>query len=338
LADFGKALHVWARRLEQMTTESEKIAGAPRKRRWPWLVGGIVFVLLVACGVCPGGIILALLSTLGAGEFGDAVAIIRVEGSIGGGSMLNPFAGGVYSEEIINYIHSADEDPSVKAIVVRINTPGGAVVPADEIYSELSKVDKPVIVSMGDVAASGGYYIACAADHIFANPATLTGSIGVYSEVPNAEELLEKLGVEVVIIRGGSSKAAGNLYEKMSDEDVAILQVMVDEIHDMFVNVVAEGRDLPVEQVRELADGRAYTGQQALAVGLIDELGNLPEAIDYAAQEGGITGKPRIVDYQGAPSLWQLLTSALTQPRPTISLEEVLRLSTPVFLYSYIEP
>jgi len=310
----------------------------PRKRRWPWVVGGVTLVLVVACGMCLGGLMVAWRSIISPQEFGDAVAIIRVEGTIDTGSTLNPFGGGVYSEDIISYIHRADEDPSVKAIVVRINSPGGAVVASDEIYSELSKVDKPVVVSMGDVAASGGYYVACAADYIFANPATLTGSIGVYSEVPNAEKLMKKLGIEVLIIRSGSSKAAGNLFEKMSEEDVAILQAMVDEIHGMFVDIVAEGRGLPVEKVRELADGRGYTGKQALELGLIDELGNLPEAIDYAARAGGITGKPRIMDYQAAPSLWQLLTSALTQPRPSISLEEVLRLSTPVFLYSYIEP
>jgi len=321
-----------------MIAESERTTMLPRKRRWPWVVGGVTLVLVVACGMCLGGLMVAWRSIISPQEFGDAVAIIRVEGTIDTGSTLNPFGGGVYSEDIISYIHRADEDPSVKAIVVRINSPGGAVVASDEIYSELSKVDKPVVVSMGDVAASGGYYVACAADYIFANPATLTGSIGVYSEVPNAEKLMKKLGIEVLIIRSGSSKAAGNLFERMSEEDVAILQAMVDEIHGMFVDIVAEGRGLPVEKVRELADGRGYTGKQALELGLIDELGNLPEAIDYAARAGGITGKPRIMDYQAAPSLWQLLTSALTQPRPSISLEEVLRLSTPVFLYSYIEP
>lgn len=321
-----------------MIAESGKTAMLPCKRRWPWVAGGIAIVLLVACGVCLGSLLVAWRGVIGSQEFGDAVAIIHVEGTIGTGSTFNPFEGGVYSEEIIRYIHSADEDPSVKAIVVRINSPGGSVVASDEIYSELNKVDKPVIVSMGDVAASGGYYIACAADHIFANPATLTGSIGVYSQIPNAEELLKKLGIEVLILRSGPSKAAGNLFEKMSEEDLAIIQAMVDEIHEMFVDIVAQGRDLPVEKVRELADGRGYTGKQALELGLIDELGNLPEAIDYAAQAGRIVGKPRIVDYQAAPSLWQWLTSILTQPRPIISLEEVLRLNTPVFLYSYVEP
>ncbi len=321
-----------------MTEESAKSPRVTRQRRWPWIVGGLVLVLLMVCGTCMGGLPLLWYSVLSAGGSGDAVAIIRVEGSIGESSTLSPFGGGVYSEEIINYIHRADQDPSVKAIVVRINSPGGAVVASDEIHSELRKVDKPVIASMGDVAASGGYYIACAADRIFANPATLTGSIGVYSQIPNAEELMKKLGVEVVIIRGGSSKAAGNPFEKMSEEDMAIIQAMVDEIHEMFINLVAEERDMPVEKVRELADGRGYTGQQALELGLIDELGNLPEAIEYAAQAGGITGEPRIIDYQATPSLWALLSSALTQPRPSVSLEELLRLSTPVFLYAYIEP
>jgi len=321
-----------------MTAESGKVTATSRKRRWPWVVGSIALIFLVTCGACLSALTVVWRGGLGTGGSGDAVAIIRVEGPIGISSALSPFGGGVHSEEIVNYIHHANEDPSVKAIVVRINSPGGSVVASDEIYSELRKVDKPVIVSMGDVAASGGYYIACAADHIFANPATMTGSIGVYSQVPNAERLMKKLGVEVVIIRSGPSKAAGNLFEKMSDEDVAILQAMVDEIYDMFVNIVAEGRNIPVEQVRELADGRVYTGQQALELDLIDELGNLPEAIDHAAQAGGITGKPRIVDYQAAPSLWELLTAALTQPRPSISLEDVLRLGTPVFLYTYIEP
>lgn len=319
-----------------MAMGSAEVTTKSRKRRWPWIVGGVALILLVGCGACWGTLAMAWSGRMSSGGFGDAVAIIRVEGSIAAGSVLG--TGGVNSEEVISYIHQADEDPSIKAIVVRINSPGGAVVASDEIYSELRKVEKPVIVSMGDVAASGGYYIACAADYIFANPATLTGSIGVYSQVPNAEELMEKLGVEVVIIRSHSSKAAGNLFEKMSEEDVAILQAIVDEIHDTFVGIVAEERDIPVEQVQELADGRGYTGQQALALGLIDELGNLPEAIEYAAQAGNITGEPRIVDYKSAPGLWELLTAAASRPQPAVSLDEVLRLGTPVFFYSYLVP
>jgi len=322
-----------------MTAESGKVTATPRKRRWPWVVGGIALILVVTCGACLGTLAMAWRGGLDTGGFGDAVAIIRVEGAITAGSPSSPFESGAYSEEIINYIHQANGDPSVKAIVVRINSPGGVVVASDEIYSELSKVDKPVIASMGDVAASGGYYIACAADYIFANPATLTGSIGVYSQVPNAEELMKKLGVEVVIIRSGPSKAAGNLFEKMSEEDIAVLQTMVDEIYDMFVNIVAEERDMSVEQVRELADGRGYTGQQALELGLIDELGNLPEALDYATQAGGITGRPRIVDYKSAPSLWELLTVALTRPGPSISLKDVLEFGGyPAMQFRYLGP
>jgi len=234
---------------------------------------------------------------------GDAVGLVRIEGGIG----LTTAAGGsVNAEVVLDQIRQAQANDRIKAIVVFVNSPGGTVVPADEIYHALREATKPVVAVMGDVAASGGYYVACGADKILAHPATLTGSIGVYGRLLNAAELLEKLGVEGIIVRSGDSKAAGNLFERPTREQLAIEQAIVDELHELFVQAVAEGRVMDPEVVRGLADGRPYTGRQALDLGLIDEFGGLSDAIREAARMGGIEGEPQVVEYRQPASLRDL--------------------------------
>jgi protease-4 len=234
----------------------------------------------------------------------DAVGVIYVEGMIGPSgsgtvSMVN-------SEVVLDYVKQAESDSRVKAIVVYVNSPGGAVVPSDQIYHALRDAAKPVVAAMGDVAASGGYYIAVGADTIVAHPATLTGSIGVYGQIINAADLLETLGIEGIIVRSGDNKAAGNWFEHPTEEQLAIEQAMVDELYELFVSVVSEGRGMDIDRVRELADGRAYTGRQALELGLVDRLGSLPDAIREAARMGGIDGEPQIIEYRRTPSLFEL--------------------------------
>jgi protease-4 len=229
----------------------------------------------------------------------DAVGVIYIEGTIGVGASGSSR---VDSATILNYVKQAESDRRVKAIVVYINSPGGTVVPSAEMYRALREAKKPVVASMGDVAASGGYYIACGADKILAHPATLTGSIGVYGQMINAADLLEKLGVEGIIVRSGESKAAGNWFEHPTEEQLAIEQALVDELYELFVQAVAEGRGMDVETVYELADGRPYTGQQALRVGLVDALGNLSDAIKEAAKMAKIEGEPRTIEYRRIPS------------------------------------
>ncbi len=282
-------------------------SNAVKRRRyiWPWVVGTAIGLVLVwAVGACAlAGITSGAYSLLLWRE--GAVGVIYVEGVIE--TSGSPTGSGVSSATILDFINQAEENRAVRAIVVFIDSPGGAVVPSAEIYRALREAKKPVVASMGDLAASGGYYIACGADKIVAHPATITGSIGVYGRMINAADLMKKLGVEAIIIRSGDAKAMGNLFEHPTEKHLAIEQAIVDEIYDSFVRAVAEGRGMDEDRVRQLADGRPYTGQQALNLGLIDELGSLQDAIRIAAEMGGITGEPRIIKYRYTSSILERL-------------------------------
>lgn len=215
----------------------------------------------------------------------DQVGVVEVEGAI------------VDSRKIIEQLHSFHENGSVKAIVLRIDSPGGGVGPSQEIHDEVKRIDadKPIVVSMGSVAASGGYYIAAPAREIFANPGTLTGSIGVIMEFANFQELLEKIGLHSEVVKSGKHKDIGSPVRPMTEEDRALLQALIDDVHSQFVDSVATGRHLDVQTVRRLADGRIFTGRQARELGLVDELGSLEAAVRRAGELGGIDGKPKVV-------------------------------------------
>jgi protease-4 len=217
--------------------------------------------------------------------FGDKVGVLEVKGVIGN---VQPTI-----EELAKF----RKDGSVKAVVVRIDSPGGGVSPSQELYQEIRRTvrEKPVVVSMGSVAASGGYYIACAAQKIYANPGTITGSIGVILQFTNFEELLKKIGFRMEVVKSGPYKDVGNPGREMTAEEKAYLQDMVDNVHQQFVRDVARGRRMKVEKVREVADGRIFTGEQAMELGLVDELGNLKDAINAAAKMAAIEGEPKIV-------------------------------------------
>lgn len=201
------------------------------------------------------------------------------------------------SRKIIEQLKAFQENDAVKAIVLRVDSPGGGVGPSQEIHDQVKLIDaeKPVIVSMGSVAASGGYYIAAPARLIFANPGTITGSIGVIMEFTNFRELLDKIGLHNEVVKSGKHKDIGSSIRPMTDEDRAILQAMIDDVHTQFIESVAAGRQLDPQAVRALADGRIFTGRQARQYGLVDELGGLDAAIARAAQLGGIEGKPDVV-------------------------------------------
>jgi protease-4 len=242
---------------------------------------------------------------------GPAVAVIDIDGEIVSGPASSLGVSAYASAgDIIPLIRDAAADPDVKAILLRINSPGGSVVPSDQIYHALKECGTPVAVLMGDVAASGAYYISMAAGHIVANPNTLTGSIGVISEFPEASELMEKLGVSVSVIKSGEVKDLGSLYRPMTEDEKRIWQKKINEIYEGFVQIVAEGRNLPAETVRGLADGSVYTGREALALGLIDSLGYEQDAVAAAAALGGITGTPRVILY--SPPTVSLLSSLLS--------------------------
>ena len=227
---------------------------------------------------------------------GAAVALIDITGPITSGT-ANVFdaADMAASGDIVPLISTASERSDIKALVLRVNSPGGSVVGSDEIYHALLGVEKPVVVLMKEIATSGGYYLSMTARHIVVNPNTLTGSIGVIGQFANARELMDKIGLEMTTIKSGESKDIGNPFREMTAEDRAIFQRIIDETYDRFVEIVSAGRSMPVEQVRELADGRVYTGQQALDLGLVDTLGYEKDAVAIAAELAEIEGEPRVV-------------------------------------------
>ena len=201
------------------------------------------------------------------------------------------------SEETIRQLRYFDKQDSVKVVVLRVDSPGGVVAPSQEIYSEVKKfaAKKKIIVSMGSLAASGGYYISAPATSIYANPGTITASIGVLLSFSNIESLMDKIGIKSYTLKSGEYKDAGSASREMSKEDRAMFQSVIDNTHEQFVRAVAEGRKLPLEDVREIADGRILSGEQAKTLKLVDKLGSLQDAIDEAGRLSGISGEPEII-------------------------------------------
>jgi protease-4 len=254
-------------------------------RRYP-----VLFSLLVVCAI--GAVVIISVAALfflgkrdSAFEFGEKVGVVEIKGVI-----ADP-------KPVILQLKRFRKDENVKAIVLRIDSPGGGVGPSQEIYAEVKKTTrvKKVVTSMGAIAASGGYYVGAAADHIIANPGTITGSIGVIMEFANAEELFKRIGVSAVIIKSGDYKDTGSPLRKMTPEERRLLEGFVGNVHQQFVTAVAEGRKMSEETVRTIADGRIFSGQQAQKLGLLDSLGNMEDAIALAAELGGIKGEPSVV-------------------------------------------
>ena len=223
------------------------------------------------------------------------------------------------SRDIVQQLSDYRHNPQVRGVILRIDSPGGAVAPAQEIYSEILKLranNKTVYASMGTVAASGGYYIACAADYVLANPGTLTGSISAVMALNNIEELTKKVGVKPNIIKSGKFKDLGSPLRAMTPEEQILLQNVVNDVHEQFVDAIAKGRGLPLSEVRRVADGRIMTGQQALKLNLIDEVGGLEKTIDLLAKKIGITGKPKVIEQkEKIPFLGWLLQGRETLAR-----------------------
>ena len=279
-------------------------------------------------------------STTSSGGFGDAVAVVRVEGIITNDDS-SEFSRDAASGRVIADLEAAANDETVKAIVLRVDSPGGTVTGSAQIYEAVKEMEKPVVVSMAGVAASGGYYVSAPADYIIARPDTTTGSLGVVLTLYDAQELAEKVGIKVNSITSGPNKTIGSPWEDMTAEQQEILEAFINESYDEFVRIVADGRNLDTETVRELADGRIYTGRQALEVGLVDELGNFDDAIDKAAALGGITGEPRIVEYERFPSFQELFlgfSSQLQKSEAEKVMEVVSEFTTPKLEYRYVGP
>lgn len=241
-----------------------------------------------------------------------AIAVVPIYGIItidDQGQMFRPMS----SDRITKRLKSLSEREDVKAVVLRINSPGGSVGAVQEIYDEvtrLKKSGKKVVVSMGDVAASGGYYVAAAADTIFADAGTLTGSIGVIFEVGNFQELFKKIGIKIEAIKSAEHKDIASPFRAMTEKERTILQSIIDDAYSQFIEAIIAGRKMNKEKVMALADGRIFTGTQAKSEGLVDALGNFEAAISKAAELAGITEKPRII-YEEEP--WEKFFSLLSQ-------------------------
>jgi protease-4 len=222
---------------------------------------------------------------------GPRIGVVEVKGGIGMGD------GGADAEEILKQVRKFREDDGIKAVVVRIDSPGGSVGPSQEIHDEVAKLakKKTVVCSLGNVAASGGYYVAVACPKIVAAPGTLTGSIGVITQFANVKGLIERFSVKMETVKSGKLKDAGNPFREMTAEDRAYWQALIDRVYRQFVDAVAAGRGLAPGAVRKVADGRVVTGEEAKELGLVDALGNFYDAVELAKAEAKLSGEPSLV-------------------------------------------
>lgn len=227
------------------------------------------------------------------------------------------------SESYVKQLQELRKDNSIAGVILRINSPGGAVAPSQEIYEEVMRYKeghKPLVVSMGNVAASGGYYIASPATKIFANPGTITGSIGVIFQFPHYYKLLDKIGIKMTTIKAGDYKDIGNPNRDMSEKEKVFLQKLLDDTHEQFIEDVSLARDMDKEELRKIADGRIFTGQQAVEVGLIDSLGGYSAALSYLKKSLKLPEKTKTIEKKKYPGLFrEILTKGLIKHIPFIN-------------------
>ena len=303
--------------------------GPRRRRRWPFVVGGLVALGLVGLAI------VAVVLTLAAGgttvptvydeeyvsgDGPDTIAVVPVEGTI---APADNTLGGTQPtstpEGLTDALRQAGQDASVVAVVLEIDSPGGGVTASDEMHQSIldfrENTGKPVVVSMGDVAASGGYYISTAADRIVANETTLTGSLGVIIPLNNFAEAADKYGIKQVVIKSGKYKDMGSAFREMTPDEREIFQSIVDDLYSEFVDVISEGRDIPEDRVYEIADGRVYSGLQAKKLGLVDSFGELDDAAATAGRLAG-TRDTTVVRYVQEPTLRETLLAGLAPQKP----------------------
>ncbi|MGH7305341.1 MAG: signal peptide peptidase SppA, partial [Candidatus Rokuibacteriota bacterium] len=302
-----------------MTTTRTTTKNRPVRRRT---------ILLAALAVYF-GVALLFVATLsvatgptGGGVFGARVAIVELEGTI------------IDVDDLLRELKAHRDNPQVKAVVLRINSPGGVVGPTQELHAavvRLRESGKPVVASLGAVAASGGYYVAVAADKIYANPGTLTGSIGVIFQLANLDGLMKKVGVDYVVVKAGRYKDIGNIARAMSPEERRVLQSLLDDVHAQFISAVAAGRKLGRDQVLGFADGRIVSGAQAKDLSMIDALGGLEEALDGAAALAGLPRPPKVVGPRRKLSIMDLLRNQLDL-RGWAGVSPLSPLKTPLYL------
>jgi protease-4 len=287
----------------------------------------VLLTILLYVGVL--GLFLAAVAALlrapdgGGLAFGPRVAIVELEGII------------LDVEDIVRDLKSHRRNPLVRAVVVRINSPGGVVGPTQELYralQQLRQAGKPVVASLGAVAASGGYYVAVAADTIYANPGTLTGSIGVIMQMANFEHVMKKVGVDYVVIKAGQFKDIGNISRLMTSDERRVLQSLLDDVHRQFIDAVAEGRKLDRARVVQFSDGRVFSGAQAKVLAMVDEMGGLEEAINGAAKLAGLEVPPKVVLPRRRFSVMDLLRSQVGLAGATGLVPGLPIFKTPLYL------
>ena len=293
------------------------------------------------------GLLIALVIVLLAGGaflFGMAVSLVAGGGS---GSLSWPGGGKVGVVTVDGAIISADtlvdelegfrKEDGIKSVVLRIESPGGSVAASQEILEAVRKLaaKKPVVASMGSVAASGGYYVSCGATRVLANPGTITGSIGVRMEHVMLGDLLSWAKIRHETLKSGRMKDLGSFDRPMTPEERAILEEMLRDIHEQFKDEVAKSRNLSQEKVDELADGRVYTGRQALELGLVDKMGGLDEAVELAANLGGIKGEPKIVRPKKMSPLIERLVGAASDLAGKASAAAAVETRRPMLMMGY---
>ncbi len=270
-----------------------------RGRAWVWWTLGICagLLLLVTACVLPFAMLFGDGTDMFASSgFGKSVAVMHIDGVIAGTG--SPVDGYITPESFKDLLDQAEEDDAVKAIVLRVDSPGGTVAASEEIAAYVKACSKPVVVSVGDVNASGAYMVSSQADEIWAMPGSAVGSIGVIAEIPNVSGLLDKLGVEFQVITAGKYKDAGSPYRPLTKEEQALIQGEVDDAYDQFIEIVADGRDMPRSEVESLATGWAWNGDRAKELGLVDKIGTYEDALDAAAKRGGIEGDYDVTTYE----------------------------------------
>lgn len=280
----------------------------PHKKKYRWMPYLLVVLALITIILVSLAVISSNLGVGGSLGSSEKVAVIYIQGTIFSGNVAEGL-GYATSEEITGNIHRAAADSGVKAIVLRIDSPGGSPAAAQEVVEEIKKVQAkgiPVVVSMGDLAASAAYYISAPTDYIIANPSTNTGSIGVIWVFQNMSLSYKEIGVDYYAAKSGEMKDMGSTWRGLTDQEKEYADSVVMESYENFVTEVSEGRNMPRSEVKALADGRIYTGARAKELGLVDGFGNLYDAIDKAAELGGISGEPK-VEYMNKASLSKLI-------------------------------
>lgn len=287
----------------------------------------VLLTLVVYIGVA--GLFLLTVSSMvrGAGAgglgLGPRVGILELEGVI------------VDVDDLLKDLRRYRESSQVRAVVVRINSPGGVVGPTQELYEAIRRVresGKPVVASLGAVAASGGYYVAVAADEIFANPGSLTGSVGVIMQLPNLDGLLRKIGVDYVVVKAGQFKDIGNVARAMTSDERRVLQGLLDDVHGQFIDAVADGRKLRRQDVVAFADGRIFSGAQARGLSMIDHLGGLEDAVNRAATLAGLPVPPQVIPAHRRMSIVDLLRNELGLSQATTIGQRLPLVKTPLYL------